>query len=469
MTANAKRPVSAFFSGWFFGFGYFLLGLYWVGNALLVEGNPYKWAWLLAVCGLPFILAFFPAFACLLARRFTIIKSLSGFLAFCAFAALFEWARGHVFTGFPWNLYGHAWTSFLPMLQILSLSDVYFLTALTVLWCAAPGFFIAGESPGAKKMLLGICLGAAFLANLGFGMWRLSQPLPPREKSFDIRIAQANIPQSEKWSRDKAWAHFLKRIELSAKSPFSSASPVYVIWPETALSQNLLNDPKAFSLIKEMLGRYNVPAYLLTGLLRYESDTGRIYNSAVLIDKNGAVSNIYDKNHLVPFGEYIPFQKWIPLEPVARFRGFSGEGKAQTFSTPEGLKYSPLICYEIIFSGEVANPDNHPSVLINLTNDSWYGVSAGPFQHLSQAVFRAIEEGVPVVRVADTGISAAIDPYGKIVEKSGLYEEYEKTLALPPEIVLSIRNRAVKKSAFWFLIIVFVALGFAYRNLDLTA
>lgn len=463
LTAAAASTGRAFSLGWFFGFGYFAFGLYWIGNALLVEGNPYAWAWPLAVCGLPALLAFFPAFACLLARRFSSLENTAGFFAFCAWTAFFEFARSFVFTGFPWNLYGHAWTDVLPVLQILSVSDVYGLTTLTVFWCALPGFLMISNISHRKKMVVSGVLLAVFVFCFAFGVSRLQQP-PPPDRAASIHLVQANIPQSEKWNPDKMWPHFLKHLDMSkpdADAP-SGGQPTYIVWAETALSQWLYQDPRAALLIRDMLNLYDGPAYLLTGFLRKEN--GRYYNSLVMIDKAGTMTNIYNKNHLVPFGEYIPFQRWIPLEPIAKFNGFSGGKGPQSLRTPENLLYSPMICYEIIFSGAVTDPGQKPDFILNVTNDSWYGKSAGPYQHLSQAAFRAIEEGIPVIRVAETGVSAVIGSKGETLEKSPLFDEYEKTVALPGRNMLSRDSAVYRHAALLAVLCIFIAIGFVFKK-----
>ena len=426
---RAASVHRAFWLGFIFAFGYFVAGLYWVGNALLVEGNPYGWAWPLALCGLQSLLAIFIAFGCALGKKFD-LKSIPGFLAFTACIGFFEFGRGYAFTGFPWNLFGHTWSGIPQVLQILSISDMYWLTYLTIVWASLPGFLLISSSAPKHKKILSLSLALVFVFCFSFGYWRLQQPLPAPPEGVNIHIVQSNIQQSEKWKRENLWAHFL------------------IIWSETALSQWVLDDPNSMKLIKETLALYKGPAYLMTGLLRHEAETDRFFNSLVLIDKFGDITNVYDKNHLVPFGEYIPFQKWIPLRPVTKFRGFAGGGGQQTLQTPEGLKYSPAICYEIIFANEVIRQGDHPDFILNVTNDSWYGDTSGPRQHLQQAVYRAIEEGIPVVRVADTGISAIVDVHGQIVDKSGLFTEYEKTLALPGKVVVSRENKIIRQGLF---------------------
>jgi apolipoprotein N-acyltransferase len=452
--------LAAFFIGCVYALGYHIAGLYWVGNALLVDGNPYVWAWPLAVVGLPAFLALFSGFACLLARHFSNPASRSGFFAFVAWIGFFEFARSFAFTGFPWNLYGHAWSSVLPILQILSVSDVYWLTALTVAWFALPGYLWIGTASRRYKSVLSCALIAALVGIAAFGWTRLMTP-PPPPANANIHLVQANIPQSEKWDREKMWDHLVAHLNLSRPDlDARTDTPTYIVWAETALSEWLFKQPRTTAVIDEVLAQYSGPVYLVTGFLREYPHIKRHYNSMIMIEPDKTVSNVYDKKHLVPFGEYIPFQEWIPLEPVAKFRGFSGGIGPLSMLSPDGLSYSPMICYEIIFSGRVVDPLDRPDFIINVTNDSWYGKTAGPHQHMAQAVFRAVEEGLPVVRVAETGISGVIDPYGRIIEQSELFVEYEKTVALPGKIMLS------RADAFYrqllLLLLLFSVMAFAY-------
>ena len=464
LTVQSSTRLTSFLIGLTFGFGYHVAGLYWVGNALLVDGNPYVWAWPLAVAGLPALLSFFNGFACLLARHFSAPASRSGFFAFIAWISFFEFARSFAFTGFPWNLYGHAWVSVLPVLQILSVSDVYWLTAFTVALFALPGFLFAGSATRRSKVFISTFLCALFVGIVAFGWTRLATP-PPAPAQANIHLVQANIPQSEKWDREKMWEHLVARINLTRPDQGARTGiPTYIIWAETALSEWLYEQPRTTAVIDEVLAQYTGPVYLVTGFLREYPQAKRHYNSMIMIEPSKTVSNVYDKKHLVPFGEYIPFQKWIPLDPVAKFRGFSGGVGPLSMLSPDGLSYSPMICYEIIFSGRVVDPLDRPDFIINVTNDSWYGKTAGPYQHMAQAVFRAIEEGLPIVRAAETGISGVIDPYGRIIEQSDLFVEYEKTVALPGKIMLSRADAFYRQVLLLVLLFSVVMIGYLRRS-----
>lgn len=426
-SSSAKR---SFVIGWFFGFGYFLFGLSWIGNALLVEGNDYKWAWPLAVMGLPVILAFFPACALGAGKKITNPRSIFGFLGFVSLYLIFEWLRGHIFTGFPWNLFGYTWAEILPIAQIVYPTDIYGLTWLTLLWASLGGFLLLRRDRPAL-ILAGVVAGS-FVLTYAYGAIRLAQN-PDTFTDTNIRIVQANIAQEDKWNRNKLYENLEQHIRLSLPDE-QTHTPTLIIWPETAIVDWLYEDPFVRKKITDMLKSYDGDAVLITGMLRHDVQSTNIYNSIVQINKSGLIEATYNKSHLVPFGEYIPFQKIIPLRTVTQFSGFnSGEGPT-SINTLNNISYAPTVCYEIIFSGNVIDKtQKQPSFILTVTNDAWYGDSAGPYQHYTQALFRAIEEGVPVVRAANTGISGIISPSGHKLGKYELLQKHSEELLLPAQ------------------------------------
>lgn len=432
--ANSGKSRKAFFYGWAFGFGYFVFSLSWIGNALLVEGNDYAWAWPLAVAALPACLAFFPALACFFSVKLFDLKHWHGWLGFCAGLGLFEWLRGHIFTGFPWNLFGYAWGDILPLLQILYWSDVYSLTLFSILLFTLPGFYFvsAHKKPAVICSLITVLIFAAFY---GYGFHRLSVASSDAGASEDVlvKLVQPNIPQHEKWDPQKIAGNFEKTVEMSfARGNTNPDQTTLVIWPETALHFAFLNDRGTRSYLKQMLQSYTGPAYLIAGALLKDPEQDTYTNSIITLDQNGDLLHQYDKFHLVPFGEYIPFQNWIPLETVTRFSGFEKGSGPQSFALPNSdLKFSPLVCYEITFPNNVLDARNRPDFIINLTNDAWYGDSAGPHQHLLQARYRAIEEGLPVIRAANTGISAVFSFAGKTIIQTELFNVSAISTGMP--------------------------------------
>lgn len=425
LLSKTERPRHAFIGGWLFGFGYFAAGLWWIANALLVPGNEFSWVWPLAIAGLPALLSFFSAFACFAIVRLSKLTHYSGLCFFVAAFAASEWLRGHLFTGYPWNSYGYTWGGWLPMAQSAAFGGLYFLTLLTIFWSALPGFLFVSGSPGKIKYALTIAAVITAIANYAFGEYRLRQPLPEPAENVYIHVVQPNIPQEDKWNSAKAGENLSRHLSLSFPHEKEAAeTTTLIVWPETALSWNALEHENAVTAIKNVLGEYKGKVYLATGLLRYEpgADGGeegeKYFNSLAVFDADLNMTAVYDKFHLVPFGEFIPLQKYMPFGPFVKFTGFATGPGPQTVSTRGLPSFSPLVCYEIIFPGAVIDRmSGHPHFIVNVTNDAWYGDSPGPRQHFMQARFRAIEEGVPVIRSANTGISGITDAYGRVIAK----------------------------------------------------
>lgn len=429
---NCAKAWHAFLCGWIFGFAYFVISLRWIGNALLVEGNEYAWAYPLAISGLPAMLAFFPALACYFTKKLAPEKIIHNLLLFIILLSTTEWLRGFVFTGFPWNLYGYSWGNQLEILQILPLIGVYGLTGITIIWGALSGILLAkGVKPTHKFLCLAFVI-ISYASMHVYGADRLDQAPPVMaDKNLNIKLVQPNIDQADKWKRDKIMDNYQRLLTLSAHNEEQEPEQTnhrttWIIWPETAISFHQLDNPYTKSLLSDMLATYPNDVYVIGGALLKNKDNGTYANSIIVLDKNGDIIGRYDKSHLVPFGEYIPFQKWIPIETISGFSGFQAGNGITTLSLPHEKKISPLICYEILFSGSVVEEYDRPDFIVNVTNDAWYGKSAGPEQHLLKARFRAIEENIPVIRVANTGYSALIDGYGRFILKTELFEELVK-------------------------------------------
>lgn len=428
LISSAQSFKGGFGLGWSYAFGYYLVGLSWIGNALLVDGNKFMWAWPLAVCALPAGLATFNALACGVAAKYTNLRNLSGFIVFVTLYHLSEAARGTLFTGFPWNLHGMIWSENLAILNaILPHSSIYLLSALTTFWAACIGFaFIHRKPAGVYIVLLSVfSLGTSIY--VGANTLSQAQNLETAatrdfEQHITIRIVQPNITQEEKWDRLLMRKHFEKLIKLSA-SQGNETQTTFIIWPETATSYAFLSDETARQMITQTLSAYAHDAYLITGALLKAADGQGITNSIITLDKNGGIIQRYDKSHLVPFGEYIPFHQYIPIETITKFSGFKRGNGPTILNTPNDIRYSPLICYEIIFPGKAMPASANPDFIVNVTNDGWYGYSAGPFQHFAMARMRAIENKTPVIRAANTGISGVIHETGVILKKSVLQNE----------------------------------------------
>jgi apolipoprotein N-acyltransferase len=420
---SAATPRSALLRGWAWGLGHFAVGSYWILEAFFVPPADFALLGPPMVFGLAAVLGFFPALAAGVARalalRWPILAGRYRRLLLLALCwAIAEWLRGHVFTGYPWNPLAHVWAFATPLLQGAAIVGVYGLGAFTFLLLAAP---VAGWR--ASVAALGI-VGLA-----GIGGQAIMDNANQASGGPLLRIVQPNIPQAEKWRPESRGIQLATLIELSRREGFDKLAAV--IWPETAVPFALVPTSPLLST----LGSVAPPGgYLLTGVPRASGERGgEVWNSLIAVDGGGRIVAHYDKVHLVPFGEYIPFHKELPPISGLIGRGSFEVGEAfTTLALPNLPSFSPLICYEAIFPAAVTAAGQRPQWLLNVTNDAWFGVSSGPYQHLTSARLRAIEEGLPMIRAANTGVSAVIDAYGRVLTSLDMEVQGIIDHALPP-------------------------------------
>lgn len=418
---GARWPAlrQAFAIGWCFGFGYFLAGLWWIGSAFLVDADQFAYLLPVAVLALPAGLALFFGLGFTVARLLWLPHPVR-VLSLAVGLGLAEYARGHVLTGFPWNALGYALASEIHLAQILSLIGLPALTGLTIALLAAPAT-LADDSAWRWRAPALALAGLVLMA--GFGFWRLSGDGSAMVEGVRLRIMQPAIAQDEKFrpqQRDAILATYRALSDRSLSADQTGLSGVtHLIWPESAFPFIVSRDAGALAEIADLLPP---GAVLLTGAGRAEDPLPgeaerRFFNSVHLIDSTGAILSTYDKLHLVPFGEYLPFQaaleRWGLRQLTKLPGGFTAGTRRRTMDVPNAPPVGILICYEAIFPGAVADPARRPGWLLNVTNDGWFGLTPGPYQHLVQARARAIEEGLPLVRAANTGISAVIDARGR--------------------------------------------------------
>ncbi len=409
---TADTAKKAWKLGYVFGFGHFAFGLSWVGNALLLDVSTFGWLYPLCLLaggaffglftGLPLWLSYY--FKPLIAR----------ILAFAGFWGFSEWLRSFILTGFPWNLLGSVFAFSDTMLQTAFLWGTYGLSLVAIIISSCPALYFC--APQKKNLLLAIGIPALLLLFLfGFGSFRLSG-IRQTAGETAIRLVQPAIPQAMKWDRNALEYNFQKYISLSRTAGLNKID--FVIWGETAVPFPLDIDDQHRQAITAAIPDNG---YLITGLVRYEGKPdGRYtpFNSMFVINKQGEIVFHYDKSHLVPFGEYIPLKQYLPdwIRPIAGSIANFGTGSGpQNLRIKNFPEMSATICYEIIFPNQVISRQTKPEWMINLTNDGWYGDSMGPYQHLTAARLRAVEEGITIIRAANSGISAAISPYGQVI------------------------------------------------------
>lgn len=418
-----RGVASAAASGFLFGFGYFLAGLWWIGSAFLVDADVFGWLLPFAVAGLPALLGIFHALAFALARLVW-RPGWPRILVFALALGFAEYARGRVFTGFPWNSFGYALADQAWLGQFASVVGVDGLTFLALAIFASPAV-LADQAPA--KRVLGLSV-AALAGLAAFGAVRLGTSETEFDRRVAVRVLQPEIPQdmkSQDSQRDTIMDAYIALTD-EAKGPahrgFADAN--LVVWPESAFPFLLSRTPDALARIKQALAPGSV---LVTGSVRGErrlgSDAADYWNSIHMVGDDGSILATYDKTHLVPFGEYLPFQSFLEslgLEAITRQRGGFSSGSAhELIALPQGPRFRPLICYEAIFPDEVAT-EERPDFLLNVTNDAWFGLTPGPYQHAAQARVRTIEQGLPMIRSANGGISSVTDSFGRVTDTAKL-------------------------------------------------
>ena len=408
----SPRPVrSAALTGFVYGFAQFLVGLYWVGYAFTVDAANHAWQIPFVELFLPGILAVFTALACAAAAKLW-RAGVARIFIFAICYALAEWLRGHAFTGFPWNLPAYSWGASPAIMQSAAIFGAYGLSLLTILFGASLAELCVKSR---IRLLLPAIMFFLFAVFWVWGAMRLANIVVADVPGVRLRIVQPNIPETEKFGRafvDRNWRRLIL-LSIAKNGP----DPTHIIWPESAPPFLLDRSPVALDDIVFLTGTHRV---LLTGAARMTENTSGqrvFYNSLYIFGHGGALEGVYDKFHLVPFGEYLPLEDFfhsLGIDKVVNSPGgFSAGPGPRTFAVPGAPKVGPLICYEVIFPGKVVGTER-PGWLVNVTNDSWFGSGAGPYQHFLIARMRAIEEGLPIVRAAGTGISAIIDPLGRV-------------------------------------------------------
>lgn len=436
LLVTAPRGRSAAWIGWGAAFGYFVSGLHWMGHAFLVDPERFAWLLPLGVTALPAFLGLFWASAFWAVWRICRTAVIPAALGLAAALTLVEFARSNVLTGFPWALPGYVWVD-LPPMQAAAWVGPFGITLATLLITALPiSSLIAG---GRFAAFLALLAAAGFWSA---GVLRVPEDIAYREDAPVLRIVQPNAPQHLKWAaghREKYYQRMLSATKRPADPTLGP--PEIVIWPEASVYFIPAASPVEVAKISAAAGN----GWVLLGAIHGErTPTGdRWTNALVSITPDGKIGPRYDKQHLVPFGEYLPVRPVFDALGISQFalRGDLSAGAGPTTMSIGDLpSFRPLICYEAIFPGEIV-ADIRPAWLIQPTNDAWFGGWAGPRQHYAQARIRAIEQGLPIVRAANTGISAIVDPFGREIAAIGLHTFDHLDGRLPKELGPTLYSR----------------------------
>lgn len=456
-----RRLLPAAMVGWWFGFGYFVFGLWWIGNALLVDAANFAWAIPFAILGLPAFLAIFYALAAALARLLW-SDGLGRIFALSFGFGIAEWLRSFVLTGFPWNAIGYA---AMPVPVLMQSSVIVGLLAMNVL--AVIVFSMPALLAGRHGLRTGTILALVLIsAHVGFGVYRLSNA-KVEAKGLQVRVVQPSIAQDLKWDADARRGIMDKYLAMTGEVPKDGKpKPQLIVWPETAVPYILTKTPEALKSIADILTDDQV---LLAGAIRMEepggSDAPLYYNSIYAIDAEGEITGAADKVHLVPFGEYVPLEnilrKFGISEVIELPGGFTAAATRRSLTVRDNFTALPLICYEAIFPAEMSYEGPRADAIVNVTNDAWYGDTPGPYQHFRQAQLRAVEQGLPLVRAANNGLSGVVDPYGRIIDALALNAVGVIDVALPTKVELPIRAGA-RHFQFWIVIGIVLVVTLAY-------
>lgn len=424
---TAKTRKQAFGFGWFFGFGHFVAGVYWIPNSLLVEGAEH-FAWLIpfAAMGIPAVLAIYIGLMSLafysVCNRFK-LSGAAQIIIFANFWLIAEFARAYMFTGFPWNLLGYSLLFNQEIAQVASIGGV-FLCSLFAVFASLSPLYIKD-----KKMLAVLLL--LVVGAYAYGAYRIENT-EVQSSGKTVKLLQPNHEQ-------KLYADPIdkrERFEDSLALMGEGEDADYYVWAEATGVYPLNRSPEAVDAIASVLPD---GALAIVGSDRsngYTVADYQVWNSAYVVSKKG-VESVYDKQHLVPFGEYVPLSGVLPLEKITEGMIDFSSGKGEKRLKLGELSAIPLICYEVVFSDYVRYEGVRPDFIVNITNDSWFGDSSGPYQHLAMAKMRAIESGLPVVRAAKTGVSAVVDSFGAVLANLGLNQRGVVFLDIPDRAIYS--------------------------------
>ena len=460
LVLQSEKRIHTFINGWCFSFGWFFSGLYWIGSAFLVKSAVFHFLMPLAIILLPAILSLVWSAAFLLTNEVTKINGIR-YIWFLIIFPCFEFFRGY-YLEFPWLMPGTFFASNKYFLQIFSFVGSYSMNMVFAIIVVIPivYFFF-------KKIQFNFTI-FLFLPLIGlffFGYKRYENTPTYLNKDYVITLVQPNISQKDKWKKSLISSHYKNLQDLTnKKKDLGPYNLRLIVWPETAFLGVYPRDREKLLNIKKNFLYDNANDYLFTGTINLKDED--YFNSGILINSKNKVQNIYNKIFLVPFGEYLPLKKILPnFSFLSNKIDFKSGSKNQNFFIRNKLNFLPLICYEIIFHKYISKKLNDKiNLIINITNDAWFGNTIGPYQHLQFAKIRSVEFGIPVVRVANTGVSGFFDPYGNMISEIKLNKRGVVSNYVMPKLKSTLFKSWGNKIFILMLIYVFLLFTYIYTK-----
>ena len=442
-----------------FGFGYFISNLYWITNSLTFEEN-FKPLIPIALILIPLFLGGFYGVVTFVCSFFLLNKKFSSILIFSIFFSLIEFVRGFILGGFPWNLIAFAWTDYLSILQILSFIGTYAFNLLTLTIFLIPTIILFNHKK--KTKLLFLILTTVFLiVNFFYGSTILknNEKVNPKNLNFVIKIISPKIEIKRFFEDENPEKIISELVQLS--KPNNIEKTIF-IFPEGALTSVYLEDLRNYSYI--FSENYSDQHKIIMGINSTEDK--KVFNSMVVLDSSLNILAKYNKNKLVPFGEFLPFENFFRkfgLKKITQgYSSFSSDVERKIINI-NNINFVPLICYEIIYSGKINKTNSDFDLILNISEDGWFGNSVGPYQHFSHSIFRSIEEGKNLIRSANNGISAFINPKGQIIKQIKSTERGVMEIKSFEQTKKTIFSSFGNKIFFYFLLI-YISLFFFLKN-----
>jgi apolipoprotein N-acyltransferase len=457
---NKKANKYFFYLGCSFGFGFFLFGNYWISISL-THDEEFKNLIILALILVPLFLSLFFGLVTLIIGPFA-RRNITFILLFSIIFSLIEFLRGNILTGFPWNLISYTWSWSLETIQILSYIGTYSFSLISITFFCVPFLFFSKKME-IKNFIFLITITIIFAGNYFYGLNKINSNKFNFDDDTYIKIISPNFSLSQYKSNSEELQ--LKRL-IRISDPEKDKKTIF-IWPEGIFYESYLTDiAKYKDLFKNAFSENHL---VILGINNFQKDNiqkdAKYFNSLVVLNNNLEVKTLYNKVNLVPFGEFLPFEKFfskIGLKKITRgYNSFSSGENRKLISLPNNFNNKlvlPLICYEIIYSGKIKSKNQSPDVVINISEDAWFGESIGPYQHFSKAIYRSIEEGIFIARSANKGISAFINPNGQIIKSLNTREAGNIEVNFPYFYKKTIFSQY--KNKIFFLIIFMYILSF---------